>query len=64
MSRSVLEHAGDSIQQELQVYLQANGRPQLGQVVHTSGGKLLCRYIYYLSLPRWTDDEGEVRTYI
>ncbi|XP_025094661.1 poly [ADP-ribose] polymerase 14-like isoform X2 [Pomacea canaliculata] len=60
MSRVVLQHAGDSIQKELQTYLVAYGRPQLGQVVYTSGGKLSCQHLYHLSLPTWQDDKGQV----
>lgn len=63
MSRVVLQHAGDSIQKELQTYLVAYGRPQLGQVVYTSGGKLSCQHLYHLSLPTWQDDKGQVRMF-
>lgn len=60
MSQSVLQSGGESLQKELTMYLQTNGRAQMGKVVCTSGGDLQCQHVYHLSLPMWQVDKGQV----
>lgn len=64
LSRSILQHGGDAIQQELQDYFQQYGSAQLGKLVESSGGNLHCRRIFHLSLPVWQKDRGQVYSYI
>ncbi|XP_076464945.1 protein mono-ADP-ribosyltransferase PARP14-like isoform X2 [Babylonia areolata] len=59
LSKSILEHGGEAIQQDLRKFLERNGPAELGKVVWTTGGNLDCKAVYHLSLPSWRDDRGK-----